>query len=125
MKAFLEGRAEVGRVYYPEVDGQQLTGYPGILFFELDRALAGRYEAFRDALKLFGSGTALASVTSMIAQPFTGSHASMNSDEKAAMGIGVDLVRLSFGLEHEDDLRADLARAFAAVHAPAATAAVS
>jgi cystathionine beta-lyase/cystathionine gamma-synthase len=110
MRRFLEDRPEVAEVYYPAVDGSQLTGYGGILFFRLVAGLS--YSHFADALRLFGSGTAMAAVTSTVAQPYTGSHASMTEDEKAGMGLGTDLVRLCFGLEHPDDLKADLRQAF-------------
>jgi len=112
MKKFLEEQSHVGRVYFPEVDGLQMTGYPGILFFELAPKYADRYLDFRNALECFGTGTGMACVTSMVAQPFSGSHASMNDADKTAMGIGKNLVRLCFGLESPDDLRADLTRAF-------------
>ncbi|MBL7897826.1 MAG: PLP-dependent transferase, partial [Crocinitomicaceae bacterium] len=56
--------------------------------------------------------TGMACVTSMIAQPFTGSHASMNECEKEEMGLGKNTIRLSFGLEHDQDLIADLEQAF-------------
>lgn len=113
MARFLEGAPAVARVYYPEVDGRQLKGYGGILFFELREDLAGRYEELAGALELFGTGTGMACVTSMIAQPYTGSHASMTAEEKARMGLGRGLVRLCFGLEEPADLRADLMRALA------------
>ncbi|MNR11663.1 Methionine gamma-lyase [compost metagenome] len=48
----------------------------------------------------------------MVAQPFSGSHASMTDEEKALMGIGQGLVRLCFGLEALEDLQEDLLQAF-------------
>jgi cystathionine beta-lyase/cystathionine gamma-synthase len=54
----------------------------------------------------------MACVTSMVAQPYTGSHASLNEEEKRAMGIDRGLVRLCFGLESRADLEADLSQAF-------------
>ena len=57
----------------------------------------------------------MACVTSMVAQPYTGSHASLDDDDKAGMGLDRDLVRLCFGLEDPDDLRADLISAFDAL----------
>ena len=57
----------------------------------------------------------MACVTSMVAQPYTGSHASMSAEEKAAISLGRDLVRLSFGLEHAEDLEEDLAAALDAM----------
>jgi len=54
-------------------------------------------------------------VSSMVAQPWSGSHASLAPEEKIAMGLTEGLIRLSFGLEHPDDLIADLDQAFHAL----------
>lgn len=115
MREWLAARPEVARVDFPHVDGRQLTGCGGILFFALREDLADRYLDLRDALQLFGTGTAMACVTSMVAQPWSGSHASMADDEKRAMGLDRGLVRLCFGLERVEDLQADLAQAFARI----------
>jgi len=112
MARFLESLPGVGRVYLPEIDGTQLQGYGGILFFELAGELSGRYPELARALSLFDTGTGMACVTSMVAQPWSGSHASLDDGEKGAMGLGPDLVRLCFGLEDLDDLRRDVAAAF-------------
>lgn len=112
MAEFLEKIPLVTKVYLPNVDGHQLKNYGGILFFDLEPGLAPLYEHFRDKLQLFGTGTGMAAVTSMIAQPYTGSHASLDDDEKAKMGLGRQLVRLCFGLEPVEDLKADLTQAF-------------
>lgn len=109
---FLEGRSEVDQVWFPVIDGEQLTGYGGILFCQLRPGLEKHYMAFRDALQLFDSGTGMACVTSTVAQPFYGSHASLCEAEKAEMGIDPGLVRLCIGLEAVNDLVADLANAF-------------
>jgi cystathionine beta-lyase/cystathionine gamma-synthase len=117
LQAFLAHRPEVARVYAPRVDGRQLTGYGGIVCFELRADLGDRYAAFAGRLRLFDTGTAMACVTSKVAQPYSGSHASMNVEEKAAMGLGPGLVRLCLGFEDPGDLEADLAGAFAALTA--------
>ncbi|MBF0626319.1 MAG: PLP-dependent transferase [Magnetococcales bacterium] len=109
--AFLESRPEVERVWYPLVDGEQLRDYGALIFFRFSTPTMGCYERFRAALTLFGSGTAMAAVTSMVAQPYTGSHASMTPAEKAAIGLDTAVVRLSIGLEDPADLMADLGRA--------------
>ena len=67
---------------------------------------------FRDALKFFGTGTGMACVNSMIAQPFTGSHASMDDSEKADMELTPNLVRLCVGLEKFEDIVEDLTNSF-------------
>lgn len=124
VRDFLSTCPQVARVYYPEVDGRQLKGYGGLLFFELRADLVESYALLAGALELFQTGTGMACVTSMIAQPYTGSHASMTPEEKAEMGLGRELVRLSIGLEDFDDLREDLTRALAAIESSAARATV-
>lgn len=111
----LRGQPQVGCVYYPRVDGRQLTGYGTLVFFELADGMRDRYHQFAGALELFSTGTGMACVTSMVAQPYSGSHASLTEAEKRDMGIHEGLVRLSFGLERLEDLEADLAAAFRAL----------
>ena len=107
---FLRARPEVLTVFEPDVDGDQLLAYGGIIFIELDPKLSGGYQALASTLELFTTGTGMAAVTAMIAQPCTGSHASLTHEELEWMGIGPELVRLCFGLENPSDLCADLAR---------------
>jgi cystathionine gamma-lyase/cystathionine gamma-lyase/homocysteine desulfhydrase len=123
MREFLAGLPQVRNVYYPEIDGRQLRGYGGILFVELRPDLVPRYPELVSALQYFGSGTGMACVTSMIAQPYTGSHASMTDAEKDEMGLSRGLVRLCFGLEEPDDLRRDLQAALASIDQPALSSA--
>lgn len=118
MVEFLAGLPQVQNVYYPEIDGRQLRGYGGILFIELRSDLVSRYMELLSALRYFGSGTGMACVTSMIAQPYTGSHASMTDAEKDEMGLSRGIVRLCFGLEEPEDLRRDLSEALASIDQP-------
>lgn len=110
---FLRSRDEVKKIYLPEKSAEQLRGYGGILFFEFSEKYQEGYTQFRDALNLFDSGTGMACVSSMVAQPWSGSHASLCDAEKIEMGINTGLVRLCFGLENADDLITDLRNAFA------------
>jgi cystathionine beta-lyase/cystathionine gamma-synthase len=113
---FVGARPEVAKMYLPEVDGQQLQGYGGMLFFQMkDDASGDKADRFAAALKLFDRGTPLATVTSAVAIPYTGSHLSMTDEEKAGIGLGKDLVRLSLGIEAATDLVADLKQAFEAL----------
>ena len=111
LASWLESLPQITRVYQPHVDGHQLTGYGGILFCDLRQDLVDRYVEFSQALRLFDTGTAMACVTSMVAQPYSGSHASMSDEEKAEMGLGKGLIRLCFGLENIDDLKRDIQNA--------------
>ena len=115
LRNFLETCPQVTRTYYPKIDKRQLKGYGTLIFFELREDLVDRYPIFAETLKLFDTGTGMACVTSMVAQPYTGSHASMTPEEKEEMGLGKGLVRLSFGLEDPEDLQEDLTHAFAEI----------
>lgn len=108
MKDFLKELPQVNKVYYPKIDGRQLNGYGCILFFEIREDLVDTYQKFAEALNIFDTGTGMACVTSTIAQPYTGSHASMTDEEKKEMGLGKNLIRLCFGLESIDDLKKDI-----------------
>ena len=112
---FIEGRQEVKKLYYPDIDGVQLAGYPTLIFFELDEKWKSKYKEFSENLTLFSTGTGMACVTSMVAQPFTGSHSSMEDEEKYSIDLTPALVRLSFGMEKVEDLKTDLQRAFDAI----------
>ena len=112
---FLQTRAEVAAVYFPAIDALQLRDYGGILFIQLQPGLSAHYPRFVEALSLFDTGTGMACVTSMVAQPWSGSHASLSDAEKREMQLNEGLVRLCFGLEEPADLIADLTRAFAAL----------
>ncbi|MCK5902889.1 MAG: PLP-dependent transferase [Cocleimonas sp.] len=117
LSAYLNTREEVEKIYLAETNPEQLRDYGGIIFFEFSLAYQDYYVPFRDALTLFDTGTGMACVSSMVAQPWSGSHASLCDHEKTAMGINRGLVRLCFGLENEADLIADLEHAFATLMA--------
>lgn len=112
MAQFLSQRKEIERVYLPEIDGKELTGYGGILFIELRKEHEARASSFVTSLKLFQRGTSMASVVSAVAQPFSGSHLSLSAEEKDRMKITPRLIRLCFGFESPDDLKRDLGAAF-------------
>jgi cystathionine beta-lyase/cystathionine gamma-synthase len=107
---WLNNRPEVKTVYFPKGDGEQLKQYGGILFFEFQETLGDVYKKFSECLQLFSTGTGMAAVTSMIAQPHSGSHASLSDAQKCEMNIGKNLVRLCIGLESVEDLIQDLSQ---------------
>lgn len=117
--AFLQGRADVTRVIHPSLQtGQQaeraaryLTGGTGgLLGFEL----AGGREAgrrFIDALQLFYHVANIGDARSLAIHPATTTHSQLSAEEQAATGVSEGYVRLSIGLEHIDDILADLEQA--------------
>ena len=85
----------------------------GILSF----GLRGGREAgarFQDALKLFTRLVNIGDCKSLACHPATTTHRQLNDAELAAAGVSADMVRLSVGIEHVDDLIADLDHALAA-----------
>ena len=114
---FLLSREEIDKVYMPDIEQDQLRDYGGILFFQFAQLYQNAYAQFIKSLKLFDTGTGMACVSSMVAQPWSGSHASLEEHEKRQMGIDSGLVRLCFGLENETDLIRDLTASFEALKA--------
>ncbi len=108
----------VKRVYYPglaahpghAVAGRQQDSFGAMVSFEVNGGIAG-VGRFVDALRCFTLAESLGGVESLVAHPATMTHASMDEGARATAGIDDSLVRLSVGIEHPDDLVADLADA--------------
>lgn len=111
----LAGHPAVSRVYYPglashpghEVARRQMTGFGGMLSFEL-RGTAAEVTAFVSNRRLFTLGESLGGVKSLICHPARMTHASIPAEQRAALGLSDTLIRLSPGIEHADDLIDDL-----------------
>jgi O-succinylhomoserine sulfhydrylase len=83
----------------------------GMVSFEIEGGLsAGR--AFLDGLTLFSRTANLGDTRSIVSHPASTTHARMTVEDKLAVGITDEFIRLSIGLEHVDDLIADLDQAF-------------
>jgi cystathionine gamma-synthase len=97
---------------------RQQHGFGAMLSVELEGGEEA-VRAFIDGLDYFTLAESLGGVESLIAHPATMTHAAMTAEARAAAGIGDGLLRLSVGIEHGDDLVADIAsaldRAFDAV----------
>jgi cystathionine beta-lyase len=110
---------QVSRVYYPgladhpgkAIHERQATGPGAVLSFELKSATLTERFLRRVTLPLVS--VSLGGVESILSHPATMSHASMPAAQRSARGISDALVRLSVGLEHPDDLWADLQQALA------------
>jgi cystathionine gamma-synthase len=117
----------VKRVYYPglsshpghAVAASQQDGYGAMVSFEVNGGIDG-VQRFVNALQCFTLAESLGGVESLIAHPATMTHASMDETARATAGIEESLLRLSVGIEHPDDLVADLAAALdvATAHVP-------
>lgn len=114
--AFLAGHPRVAAVHYPGLEGhpghaiakRQQAGFGAMLSFELK---SGDPARFIEGFETFTLAESLGGVESLIAHPASMTHAGMSADARAAAGITDALFRLSIGLEHADDLIADLGRA--------------
>ena len=86
----------------------------GILTFGVQGGRAGGTRLI-DALQLFTRLVNIGDAKSLACHPATTTHRQLNADELAKAGVSEDLVRLSVGIEHVDDLIADLEQALAQV----------
>jgi O-succinylhomoserine sulfhydrylase len=112
-----------GRKDHPqaEIIARQMTGHSTLIALEVVGGKAGAF-AFLNALRLFRISNNLGDAKSLAVHPATTTHQRFTPEVRAAMGVGDGLVRLSVGLEHPDDLIADLEQALANVSAqPVAT----
>lgn len=88
---------------------KQMSGGSGIVTLELDADLE-RTTAFVSGLELFALAESLGGIESLVDHPASMTHASIPRAEREKVGILDGLVRLSVGIEHVDDLAADLDR---------------
>ena len=86
----------------------------GVLTFGVDGGRAGGAR-LQDALKLFTRLVNIGDAKSLACHPASTTHRQLGADELARAGVSEDMVRLSVGIEHIDDLREDLTQALAAV----------
>jgi O-succinylhomoserine sulfhydrylase len=120
--AFLESRPQIARVVYPglpshpqyELASRQMNAGGTIVAFDVG---GGKDECFRflDALQLVDISNNLGDSKSLATHPATTTHSRLKPEERALLGIGEGLVRLSVGLEAEADLIADIERALGRV----------
>jgi cystathionine gamma-synthase len=112
----------VRRVFYPglpdhpghAIAARQQSGFGAIVSFELD-ASRDQIGEFCAALQLFTLAESLGGVESLIAHPATMTHAAKAPADQARAGISSELLRLSVGIEHIDDLLSDLRGALDAI----------
>lgn len=120
---WLQAHPAVERVYYPGLSSHpqhalamaQQSGVGGaVLSFAVKAAgpEAARAGAFRvlDSLQVLSLATNLGDTKTMAAHPASTSHGRLTEAQRQAAGIGQGLVRVAVGLEHIDDIKADLAR---------------
>lgn len=94
---------ELYRKYYPD-------GAASIFTFEIDGTQEDAWK-FIDSLKIFSLLANVADVKSLVIHPYTTTHSQMSPEELAQQHITPSTVRLSIGVEHIDDIIADLDQA--------------
>ncbi len=121
---YLAGNPRVKRVYYPFAEThpqralamEMLQGGGGVLSFEIDGTGADARK-LSESLSLFTLAPSLGGVESLLSIPVLTSHSMISAEHRRKMGITEQMIRLSVGIEHADDLIADLEQAFAGVPA--------
>jgi len=121
---YLADHPKVQRVYYlghipsgtpeHEIYTRQCDAAGSMISFDL---VGGMAEAFRclNALKLVRLAVSLGGTESLAEHPASMTHADVTAEGKARMGITPSMIRLSIGVEHPEDVIADLEQALAAV----------
>jgi O-succinylhomoserine sulfhydrylase len=120
---FLERHPAVTRVYYPGLEShpqhelamRQQAGQGGaVVSFDVRGSdpQSSRANAFHviDSTEVVSIATNLGDTKTIITHPATTSHGRLSEEQRQAAGIGQGLIRLAVGLEHLDDIKADLLR---------------
>jgi O-acetylhomoserine (thiol)-lyase len=120
--SYLSKRPEVTKVIHPSLqtgvsreraDKYLKGGYGGLVGFELSGGKeAGR--RFIDALELFYHVANIGDARSLAIHPATTTHSQLSPEDQVATGVSDGYVRLSVGIEHIDDIVADIERGLAA-----------
>jgi cystathionine beta-lyase len=113
---FLEKHPRVNQVNYPGLPGhpghqvaaKQMSGFGGMLSFEV-KGQDGI--SFQKRLQLIKPSMSLGGLESICSSPAHTSHRHLGPEGRKAAGISEELIRLSVGVEHVDDLKADLEQA--------------
>jgi cystathionine gamma-synthase len=116
---FLEQHPRVEKVYYPglpshayyEVAREQMTGFGGLVTFLVKDADWRETADVVDAVRIPRIGPSLGGVESLIEQPIVMSYHDFTPEQRRAVGIPDNMIRVSCGIENPEDLIADLAQA--------------
>jgi cystathionine beta-lyase/cystathionine gamma-synthase len=114
----LKEHPQVEQVYYPGLPDhphhalakRQMTGFGGMVSFDV-KGGGAKAERVMTNTKLFAMAESLGGVESLMEHPETMSHASMTLEARRGAGITDKTLRVSVGIEHPDDLVADMRQA--------------
>ena len=115
---FLQAHPAIAAVYYPGLPGHpgyrfignQMKAAGGVIAFELKASLEQSRQVI-NRCELFNIAVSLGDAESLIQHPASMTHSPYTAEERAKAGISDGLIRVSIGLEHIDDILADLQRA--------------
>lgn len=116
---YLEKHPKIARVYWPgfpthpnhDIAKRQMDGFGGMISFVTKKGDLADARRIVSALKVFTLAESLGGVESLAGHPASMTHASIPKEEREKSGVTDGLVRLSVGIEHADDLIADLEQA--------------
>ncbi|WP_133547631.1 trans-sulfuration enzyme family protein [Salegentibacter sp. 24] len=116
---FLKTHPKVGKVYWPgfedhlnhDIASKQMKGFGGMISFTTKEDTLKSATALVEKLKVFTLAESLGGVESLAGHPASMTHASIPKEERAKTGVVDSLIRLSVGIEDEEDLIADLKQA--------------
>jgi O-acetylhomoserine (thiol)-lyase len=120
---WLEANPAVEYVNYPGLKSNKyhalaqkyLTrGFGGVLSFKL-KGSAEKADKFIDSLQLISHLANVGDAKTLIIHPATTTHEQLSPEDKVTAGVFPGLLRLSVGIEHIDDIKADLEKAFEAI----------
>ncbi len=120
---YLDGHPNIAHVNYPglesdpghELAKKQMKNFGGMLSAVLKTSSSEKTRKVLHSLNIFTFAESLGAVESLIGHPATMSHGALSSEERAKLGIGDSLVRLSVGIEEVDDLLEDLEQALSKI----------
>jgi O-acetylhomoserine (thiol)-lyase len=99
---------------YPIASRYLKKGFGGMVVFGIKGGLAAGSK-FVEELQLFSHLANVGDAKSLVLHPSSTSHSQLNEEQQKASGLTPDLIRLSIGLEHADDIIGDLEQAFSKV----------
>ena len=119
---YLSTHKKVAAVHYPglkahpqhQLARRQMKGFGGMLSFELKGTTRDAMR-FTESVRVASLAASLGGVETLVSQPYNMTHTQMSAKEREETGIPETLVRVSVGIEDEDDLLADFRQALAAV----------
>ncbi len=115
LASWLQAQPQVTAIHYPGLSShpqhalakQQMSAFGGMISVELNADLLTTQRVLTQT-RLFTLAESLGGVESLISHPSSMTHATLSADQRAQLRIQDNLIRLSVGIEHIDDLKADL-----------------